>query len=248
MDLGLSRIETVFEVTYELPPRLAQYVILLKEGGHVCTCLQLRNKGIVCAHFFRAMRHDSRAKYHIQLIPIRWFREDKQDDPSLVAEISDLPFTISTTHGVGVSDTVPTSGFLGNYLEILPPTEDIPKPSKKMPVMTQRFAYMQSVFKGALQELIQRDDTYEYLQHVVNGLIARARSVALEEESVASEKRQLAKLPLKHESKTVVPTEFKDTSSKGGPNKPTSAHDSIPHESNDDDLSDASVHPKSKRM
>ncbi|KAF9368440.1 hypothetical protein BGX21_006582, partial [Mortierella sp. AD011] len=81
---------------------------------------------------------------------------------------------------------------------------------------------------------------------VVNDLIARARSVAPEEESVVSEKRQLAKLPLKHESKTMVPTEFKDTSSKGGPNKPTSAHDSIPQESDGDGLSDPSVHPRAK--
>ncbi|KAF9357478.1 hypothetical protein BGX26_003665 [Mortierella sp. AD094] len=87
MDLGLASIEAVFEVVYEVPPKIAQYVTDLKEGA--------------CAHFFRAKRFDSRVQYHMQLIPTRWFRENKQDDPGLEAEISELPFTLSTTHGQG---------------------------------------------------------------------------------------------------------------------------------------------------
>ena len=31
---------------------IGHYVILLNEGTHLCTCLLLINKGLVCRHFF----------------------------------------------------------------------------------------------------------------------------------------------------------------------------------------------------
>ncbi|KAF9344921.1 hypothetical protein BGX26_003745, partial [Mortierella sp. AD094] len=187
MDLGLASVEAVFEVVYEVPPRLAQYVVVLKEGSHTCTCLQLRNKGVTCAHFFRAMRFDSCVQYHIQLIPTRWFREDKQDDPGLEAEISEFPFTLSMTHGQSTESTVPSPSFLVNYRSIIPRTENIPRLNMKVSVMTQRFVTMQNFIEGTIQELIRDDRTFEHLQRTFQDLAVYARSAAIKEKSKTPE-------------------------------------------------------------
>ena len=46
-----------------------QHVILLDDGSHLCTCLWLINRGIICRHFFRVMSYSANAQFHISLIP-----------------------------------------------------------------------------------------------------------------------------------------------------------------------------------
>jgi len=54
-----------------------QHVILLNDGSHLCTCLWLINRGIVCRHFFRVMSYSVNAQFHISLIPKRWYNNNK---------------------------------------------------------------------------------------------------------------------------------------------------------------------------
>jgi hypothetical protein len=54
-----------------------QYVIILDDGSHLCTCLWLINRGIVCRHFFRVMSYSFNAQFHIMLIPQRWYNDKK---------------------------------------------------------------------------------------------------------------------------------------------------------------------------
>lgn len=54
-----------------------QYIILLDDGSHLCTCLWLINKEIVCRHFFRIMSYSINAQFHIFLIPQRWYNYNK---------------------------------------------------------------------------------------------------------------------------------------------------------------------------
>ena len=56
------------------------YVILLKDGWHICTCLLLINSGVICRHYFKVMMDSNDAKFHISLIPRRWYKENLQDD------------------------------------------------------------------------------------------------------------------------------------------------------------------------
>ncbi|KAF9994795.1 hypothetical protein BGZ79_000406, partial [Entomortierella chlamydospora] len=132
IELGLPKIEAVFEVTHTFPPKLKQYVILFKDDSHICTCLLLRNKGITCAHFFRAMKADERVRYHIRLIPRRWYHEYRQDDPNLEEEIRGLPFMISKTRGENPTAVFPGDNFLDDYLSIEPQSESWRKPQSKM--------------------------------------------------------------------------------------------------------------------
>ena len=48
-------------------------MILLNEGTHICTCLLLINKGLICRHFFRVGIYSQNATFHISIIPSRWY-------------------------------------------------------------------------------------------------------------------------------------------------------------------------------
>ena len=50
---------------------------MLDDGSHLCTCLWLINRGIVCRHFFRVMSYSINAQFHISLIPQRWYNSNK---------------------------------------------------------------------------------------------------------------------------------------------------------------------------
>ena len=52
---------------------IGHYVILLNERTHLCTCLLLINKGLVCRHFFRVGTYSQYATFHISMIPNRWY-------------------------------------------------------------------------------------------------------------------------------------------------------------------------------
>jgi len=49
------------------------FVVLLNEGTHLCTCLLLINKGLICRHFFRVGTYSQYATFHISIIPNRWY-------------------------------------------------------------------------------------------------------------------------------------------------------------------------------
>lgn len=50
---------------------VGNYIILLNDGTHLCTCMMLINKGIVCRHFFRVGTYSDLAVFHINLISSR---------------------------------------------------------------------------------------------------------------------------------------------------------------------------------
>jgi hypothetical protein len=43
---------------------------------HLCTCLEIITKGIICQHFWRIMLYSSLAQFHIRIIPIRWYNNN----------------------------------------------------------------------------------------------------------------------------------------------------------------------------
>ena len=53
------------------------YVILLKNNAHIYSCLMIIQKGIVCRHYFQIMLNTCKARFHIRLIPSRWYQKDK---------------------------------------------------------------------------------------------------------------------------------------------------------------------------
>ena len=67
------------------------YVILLNEGTHLCTCLLLINKGLVCRHFFRLGTYSRLATFHMCLIPNRWYINPDVEPNDLLQQYSFIP-------------------------------------------------------------------------------------------------------------------------------------------------------------
>ncbi|CAB5327135.1 unnamed protein product [Rhizophagus irregularis] len=54
-----------------------QYVVLLSDGSHRCTCNLLITHGYPCRHFYKILRTSPNAKWHVGLISSRWYKDDK---------------------------------------------------------------------------------------------------------------------------------------------------------------------------
>src|ERR1044072_3877457 len=77
-NISHNNIQQVWKVTRHCGQKSEpQYVILLDDSSYLCTCLWLINRGIVCRHFFRVMSYSVNAKFHISLIPQRWYNNNK---------------------------------------------------------------------------------------------------------------------------------------------------------------------------
>src|SRR5437868_7241835 len=51
------------------------FVIISDNANHLCTCMLLVSKGLVCRHFFSVMTNSDEAMFHIRLIPDQWYNE-----------------------------------------------------------------------------------------------------------------------------------------------------------------------------
>src|SRR5260364_346044 len=70
--IDFSRIHEIWRV-YTIDNKSVHFVILYDNSAHLCTCLTLINRGLVCQHFFAIMLVSEIAKFHIKLIPQRWY-------------------------------------------------------------------------------------------------------------------------------------------------------------------------------
>ncbi|RIB12715.1 hypothetical protein C2G38_2041593 [Gigaspora rosea] len=56
------------------------YVALLKDNSHICTCLLLISDGLVCRHFFQVMLQTKTAKFSLDLIKTQWYKRNVNMD------------------------------------------------------------------------------------------------------------------------------------------------------------------------
>ena len=76
-DISLDDVIEIWELI-GIAIAYKHYVVLLSDGGHLCTCMAIVNRGIICAHFFQVMMNTKMAKFHIGLIASRWYQEEEQ--------------------------------------------------------------------------------------------------------------------------------------------------------------------------
>jgi hypothetical protein len=67
---------------------IGHYVVLLNDGTHLCTCLLLMNKGLICRHFFCVVTYSQSATFHITLISPRWYLEPNIKQETLLQQRS----------------------------------------------------------------------------------------------------------------------------------------------------------------
>src|SRR6185312_13781979 len=80
-NIDSSEIHEVWQVL-SIDRQSLHYIVLFNEACHLCTCLTLLSHGLVCRHFFCVMTMSMKARFHIGLIPQRWYSEkvDKTSD------------------------------------------------------------------------------------------------------------------------------------------------------------------------
>jgi hypothetical protein len=86
--VGLDNVKDIWSVTIGNSLKAKHYVLLLQNFAHLCSCLTIIRQGIVCRHYFQVMLATSDAKFHIRLIPSRWYQKasDMTNPPFLVAD------------------------------------------------------------------------------------------------------------------------------------------------------------------
>lgn len=92
-EVQLSDVVEIWEL-YGITKSYRHYIILLADGGHLCTCLAIINRGLVCAHFFQVMMNSKVAKFNIGLIATRWYIENMQDQ--YIQTIQDKSIGVTT--------------------------------------------------------------------------------------------------------------------------------------------------------
>ncbi|CAB4462033.1 unnamed protein product [Rhizophagus irregularis] len=67
-------IHEVWSVT-TIEQNKEHFVVLYSNTNHLCTCMWLVTRGLVCRHFFSVMFNSDMAMFHIGLIPARWYSD-----------------------------------------------------------------------------------------------------------------------------------------------------------------------------
>jgi hypothetical protein len=124
-----NNIHGVFKVFRQRAEGRPQYVVLLKDRSFLCSCLMLQNAGIVCRHAFLLMRQNPMFRYHISMIPRRWFREMYQGLTD--KDLRDQKFLASEFLASGTEK--PPENFMRSIQALL-------RPSSHLPVITQEDA------------------------------------------------------------------------------------------------------------
>ena len=80
-----ASIHEVWHIT-TIEQNKEHYVIIYGNANHLCTCMYLVTKGLVCRHFFSVLLNSDRAMFHVGLIPTRWYNEitlDPQEEAAI---------------------------------------------------------------------------------------------------------------------------------------------------------------------
>jgi len=95
-------------------PTSYQHIILLNDGTHLCTCLLLVSKGIVCRHYFKLMIENSNALFHLMLMPMRWLKDEVWDGADLILQ---EPFIGTSSKNLKQTDICHQTNFIPKHYD-----------------------------------------------------------------------------------------------------------------------------------
>lgn len=154
-DISHNSIWQVWKVTRHRGQKSEpQRIILLDDGSHLCTCLWLINKGIVCRHFFRVMSYSINAQFHISLIPQRWYNYDKYN----TEQYNEPIYQIEENNKLEKADSRLSFQHLANFRQ----TSNIIQPQGPK----QKYGFGMGYAKKALDLAIRVDKVDEFVNQI----------------------------------------------------------------------------------
>ncbi|RIB04687.1 hypothetical protein C2G38_2048232 [Gigaspora rosea] len=72
--IDVNDIKEIWMVSH-IDQQKRHFIVLFGDAGHLCTCLTLVNRGIVCRHFFSILLESEVAWFHIGILAKRWFSD-----------------------------------------------------------------------------------------------------------------------------------------------------------------------------
>ena len=69
-----------------MAPNSYQHIVILEDGTHLCTCLLLVSRGIVCRHYFKLMVENPNAKFHVMMMPTRWLKNESWNQLDIISK------------------------------------------------------------------------------------------------------------------------------------------------------------------
>jgi hypothetical protein len=70
-----SSADEVWEVTGMGTNHEIAVIAFFDNGHHLCSCRKLARQGILCVHFFAVLQRSHTPKFHIGLLPSRWYKD-----------------------------------------------------------------------------------------------------------------------------------------------------------------------------
>ena len=148
-------------------------VVLFNNGIHICTCMESIIKGIICQHFWRVMLYSSSARFHISIIPIRWYKDEilmKLDDI-----LNDLPVFTALESSTETSTTSWTIDFTLQSLRQLQGSCHKENAQKIIP-QRNRFGVAFSTAKTAINIALETESDNELVKLLKNFILNKQRS------------------------------------------------------------------------
>ena len=144
---GSNNIKEIWAIEVGNSLKAKHHVILLKNDAHICSCLMVIRKGIVCRHYLRVMLNTCEARFHIRLIPSRWYQKDK--------DASHEPFVVADKFHDNTSTNAIQENNISYLSAIDKEKEDLL--DRRMNLLDEKVMYgtLHGTYKRALQKALQ---------------------------------------------------------------------------------------------
>jgi hypothetical protein len=155
--VGLVNVSEIWSVTVNNTTNVKHYIVLLMNNSYICTCLSIVQQGIVCRHYFQVMLTTNNAKFHIRLIPSRWYYKDLDGsrEPFFTADkfCNENLVSIQQESSIHINYLCAFSQDNEDFLE------------KSLTVLQQKKIYgeLHGIYKKALQKALQNKAKSEQL-------------------------------------------------------------------------------------
>ncbi|KAG0247023.1 hypothetical protein BG011_002203, partial [Mortierella polycephala] len=126
------------------------------------------------------MQVDSRCKYHITLIPKRWYKEELQDMTDL--ESSSVPFLRAKTQKVhldeGVTVDTPAASYMSDVKNAFPLAPTLSRDDQGLLSKKRRYGEISGLMKDLIRVVDSNPENFEMVKEAINQVIVKGKGDA----------------------------------------------------------------------